>query len=201
MPEYSANFESLAGVYRLLAAFWGEELTTAQLKLLDASQAAELWQALGGMDPRTSGHSLDDLAETYCRLFIGPTGHISPIQSVWTSGELQSHVVKGVTEFASICQYTSPWQGMLPDHLANELQVMAVILEAIPSVSSATDVRDAADLARGFRNQHLRWPVPFFDQVMSRDADGFYGSLARLTSEFLADESLHNFEIKPHQHL
>jgi len=201
MPQYSTNFDSLAGTYRLLAAFWGEELTAGQLELLDAPQAGELWQSLGGIDPRTGSQSLDDLAETYCRLFIGPVGHASPIQSVWTSGELQSTVVKGVTEFASICQYTSLWQGMLPDHLANELQMMAVILEAIPLDSSATDIRDAIDLAAGFRNQHLKWSQPFFEQIMDRDPDGFYGSLAKLTAAFLADDSLHNFDIKPQHQL
>jgi TorA maturation chaperone TorD len=144
---------------------------------------------LGGSNPRQLISQLDRLTEDYCRLFVGPVGHLPPIQSVWTAGELQSSVVGQLTEFVRICRYNSPWPELLPDHLANELQLMAVILEKASLESNATNTQLACSMTDAYFRQHLTWTGRLLERVQSIDGDGFYGNLAGLTQSFLDEEA------------
>lgn len=182
MPVTDDITQSRGAVCRLLAILWAKELTTPTLQLLASPDVQDLWTTLGGTVP--SEEQLDDLAETYCRLFIGPAGHLPPIQSVWTDGELQSNVVASLQEFAACCDYESPWSGLLPDHLGNALQLMGLLLAKAGLEDQADRIEVAADLTAAFHGQHLTWAVPYTEKVAQAD-DGFYGRLAAITADFL----------------
>ena len=171
-------------VYRLLALLWAQELTRPTQQLLSSNPVRETWLSLGGTDPLPLEKRLDELSEQFCRLFIGPVGHQPPIQSVWADGELQSEVSARLNEFAACCDYESPWSDLLPDHLANELQLMGLILEKVGLEDEPERVDAAADLAASFYESHVRWAVEFTDRVATLD-DGFYGRLAGITANFL----------------
>lgn len=178
-----------AAVYRLLSQLWGEELSQRTVESLNDPDVRNMWMILGGSDPRQLASQLDHLAEDYCRLFVGPVGHLPPIQSVWTVGELQSSVVGQLTEFSRICNYNSSWPELLPDHLANELQLMAVMLQKTTMESEQTKAELANSLTTAFFNQHLAWTSRLVRQIQTNDANGFYGHLAALTQSFLDEEA------------
>lgn len=182
-------------VYRMLARLWATELTEPTVQLLASPDVSDVWQSLGGCDPELlTPDRLDDLAEDYCRLFVGPTGHLPPIQSVWADGELQSDVVTSLTEFVSVCGYESPWSGQLPDHLGNELQLMGLALAKASLETESAAIDDARQFTATLLDRHLRWALPFAAQVTRRDEDGFYGQLALVTRAFLQSEDELYFE-------
>ena len=175
-------------VYQLLALLWAQELTGYSLQLLEKGGIRESWTSLGGADPSSLAGRLDQLAEDYCRLFVGPTGHLPLIQSVWTDGELQSDVVSSLTEFAAVCGFESPWSGLLPDHLANELQIMGQILEGSALEADAAGIEASDSCAAAMFGNHLAWAMPLLNRITERDSGGFYGTLATVTQSFLESE-------------
>jgi len=189
MPTDHSQPVVKAAVYRLLAQLWGQEISYRLAESLDKPDVRKIWMTLGGGDPSQLTSQLDCLAEDYCRLFVGPVGHLPPIQSVWMAGELQSSMVGQFTEFVRICHYKSPWPGLLPDHLANELQLMAVMLEKATLEPAPANTDLARSLIEAFFNQHLTWTKRFLDRVQCVDTDGFYGNLASLTQSFLHEEA------------
>lgn len=175
-----------AGVYRLLATLWAEEVNSAS-KLLSSPQVAAEWRALGGYVP-DGETELDSLAEDFCRLFIGPQGQLPPVQSVWGSGKFQSEVVSRMTEFRAIISYKSPWPELPSDHIANQLQMLSVALQLAESAVELADRDAATDIAEAFFEQHLAWSVPYMRRILDADKSGFYGSLARVSAQFLTGE-------------
>ena len=189
MTESARQLQQRAAVYRLLADLWGRELSLTSVETLQRPQIRKIWLAAGGADPDCLSSRLTDLTEDYCRFFIGPVAHLPPLQSVWSQGELQSDVVRQLVEFSRLCDYKSKWPELLPDHLANELLLMAVLLEKATLESDPMRADLAEHLAATFLEQHLNWPQRFFERIESLDSGGFYGSLATLTRSFLDTET------------
>lgn len=190
MNETDSSITQMRGaVYRLLAMLWASELTLPSLQVLTSDPVRTLWMSCGGNDPDGLEQQLEHLAENYCRLFIGPAGHLPPIQSVWTSGELQSDVATSLGEIAECCGFESPWSDLLPDHLANELQLMSLALAKTSLESEPTSVAAAQDLTGTLFASHIQWAIPFLQQVRDRDVDGFYCHLAAITHSFITSES------------
>jgi TorA maturation chaperone TorD len=116
-------------VYRLLARLWAEE-PGELLAQLASEPLLSAWQQLGGVLPdHTSDEVRASLDEDYCRLFVGPRNHLPPIQSVWTSGELDTGVTASLREFDTVVGFDEPWDfAIIPDHLGNEMWAMGQIL-------------------------------------------------------------------------
>jgi TorA maturation chaperone TorD len=128
--------------------------------------------------------------EDYCRLFVGPTGHLPPIQSVWTSGELDTEVTASLREFDAIIGFDLPWSfAMIDDHLGNELWAMSQIL--LKSDGLPPDQLSVADdLLAAFFTGHLSWTAALIEAVVDREGDRFYGTVAAITRQFLKDEAV-----------
>lgn len=176
-------------VYELLARLWAQE-PDGVLEQISEEPLSSAWRGLGGIVPDfTSDTVRASLEEEYCRLFIGPSGHLPPIQSVWMSGELDKGVRASLNDFDSVVDFAPPWKFItMPDHLGNELWAMAQILRKSVGLSN-TDFRIADDLARQFFIGHLSWAEPLLNAAIDRERDGFYGTVASITLNFLRDES------------
>lgn len=188
-----------AFVYRLLARLWAEE-PRGLLTKLASEPLRSAWQQLGGVIPGheaqgvLSSEVLSSIDEDYCRLFVGPTGHLPPIQSVWVSGELDTEVTTSLREFDAIIGFDLPWSfAMIDDHLGNELWAMSQILLKSDEVSPDR-VSVAKDLASAFFTGHVNWADALIEAVVDREGDRFYGTVAAITRQFLKDEAA-RFEI------
>lgn len=189
MPSALSDRLERASVYQLLARLWAEEPGDL-LTELAAEPLAAAWRQIGGCVPDHSSEIVRSLLdEEYCRLFIGPKGHLPPIQSVWASGELDTGVTASLREFDSIIGFDEPWEfSIIPDHLGNELWAMSQIL--LKSSGLRTDeLAVAEDLAGQFFSGHLNWSGDFLNAVIEREGDRFYGTLSTVTQRFLNDEA------------
>jgi TorA maturation chaperone TorD len=142
-------------VYQLFARLWAEEAGQLLVQL-KTEPLATAWRLLGGS---VSEHESDDaqasLDEDYCRLFVGPKGHLPPIQSVWMNGELDTGVTASLREFDTVIGFEQPWDfSIIPDHLGNELWAMSQILRKSAGLP-AEDQTVADDLAGEFFKGHL----------------------------------------------
>jgi TorA maturation chaperone TorD len=189
MAEISDNL-ARASTYQLLARLWVQEPGNL-LEPLATEPLASAWQQLGGNIPDHASEEVRvSLDEDFCRLFIGPKDHLPPTQSVWESGELDTGVTTSIREFDMIIGFDLPWSfGVVDDHLGNELWAMGQILRKTDGLSS--DQLDIAeDLAGAFFTGHLFWGEPLFEAVVSREGGRFYGTVARITQQFLNDEAV-----------
>lgn len=177
-------------VYELLGRLWAQEPGDL-LHQLAEEPLASAWRDLGGTIPqRTDDSTRTSLDEDYCRLFIGPSGHLPPLQSVWTTGELDRGVKASLSHFESVVDFALPWNFVnMPDHLGNELWAMARILSKSANLTGA-DAEIADDLARQFFIRHLDWADPLLNAVIQREHHRFYGTVASITLQFLDDEAL-----------
>lgn len=189
MPSAFSDRPERAAVYQLLARLWAEE-PGGLLAELASEPLATVWQQLGGIVPDfTSDDVCSSLDEEYCRLFIGPKGHLPPIQSVWTSGELDTGVTASLREFDGIIGFDEPWDfSIIPDHLGNELWAMSQILLKSDGLDP-DELAVAEDLASQFFAGHLRWTDDLLNAVIEREGNKFYGTLAAITLRFLNDEA------------
>ena len=182
-----------ASVYRLLARLWMREVDLPLLQALATPPLRDTFVAAGGVLPDSLDQAtIDELAIDYCRLLIGPTGHLPPYQSVWQSGQLQSQTVTSMQTFIEITGYQPPTESnlTLPDHLALQLDLASHIAEQFQFAAQDTsDVATLADLRRTYFATHLRWPSEFLQAVASRSDTAFYKSLASLTESFLQQEA------------
>ena len=179
-----------AFVYRLLARLWAEEPRDL-LTDLASEPLGSAWQQLGGVIPDHESQEVRaTIDEDYCRLFVGPTGHLPPIQSVWTSGELDTEVTASLREFDAIIGFDLPWSfAMIDDHLGNELWAMSQIL--LKSDGLPPDQLSVADdLLAAFFTGHLSWTAALIEAVVDREGDRFYGTVAAITRQFLKDEAV-----------
>lgn len=189
MPSAMADNLDRASVYRFLARLWAEE-PGELLAELATEPLRTVWKQLGGNVPNlASDRDQSSINEDYCRLFIGPKGHLPPIQSVWTRGELDTSTTASLREFDAIVGFAGPWKfSIIPDHLGNELWAMSQIL--VKSDGLAVDDQIVAeDLARQFFTGHLNWTDNFLEAVIQREGEQFYGTLAAITRQFLKDEA------------
>ncbi len=176
--------QSLVGILKLLAELWAREVTADSVLLTNADVSRE-WQQLTGMLPGKIESMIDLLAEEFCRLFVGPKDHLVPLQSVWLTGDLQNSVVTNLSEFSALCGYRSGWPDLLPDHLANELMILATILEKGGLHTDQPDV--VREIVLSFYQRHLEWAIPFLERVVSRDQNGFYRSVATVTQSVFTE--------------
>ena len=178
-----SSAENRGAVYRLLARLWANELDQSVVELFSTTDTQQLWTELGGIDPSTV--DMEETAEDYTRLLIGPLNHVSPVQSVWASGELQSETAVSVQEFAEVCQFTSPWESLPLDHLSNTLMIMARLVE----VTAHVNVPDALQIPRVFFGRHVDWVQQVMQRLAAIDEEGFYGNAAQVTATFLKQEA------------
>ncbi len=191
MTEQS-ELQSRAAVYRLLSRLWRSEVDETLLLDLTSGDMRDAFVQAGGQLPNdTSAATIDELAFDYCQLFLGPSSHLPPYQSVWTEGQFQGAAIASMTQYIDLLN-TDQWadETML-DHLWIELDVMANLLD---QRASATDSPEAlalsTEITATFFRDHLSWPIQLCTIAAERAQTDFYRSMVEVTSEFLASEQV-----------
>ena len=193
-PPMSAD-ESAArsGVYRLLGRLWLREIDQASLRELGTPPLRDLFIQAGGILPASDDRdTVEQLAIDYCQLFVGPTAHLPPFQSVWESGQFQSGLTTSVQTFVEITAYPAESlpSGSMLDHLGIQLDVMGHILalRSLDAVDEETD-SEILELANAFLTRHLRWAGDLLKAAAGRATTEFYRSTIQLTRDFLNIET------------
>lgn len=189
MTSTVSETSSRAAIYWLLARLWAEPASRTLPELIQ-QPLASTWQKVGGWLPNDCGSRiLDELDEAYCRLFVGPTEHLPPIQSVWETGELAGSAATGISQFNEIIGDGPAWEvDLLPDHLGNLLARMSQFVAGLEAVTANDDRAAAEDLIQSFRQQHLTWVDRFLTFAIKRADCDFYRSVAEVTQQFLKSE-------------
>jgi len=194
------EWAAASGLYRLLARIWLSEVDRELLLALTGSQLKDVFQAAGGQLPagaheRPIEPIIDQLASEYCRLFIGPRGHLPPYQSFWEAGEFQAEPAVAMIRFSKQVGYPTPDSGhqVMPDHLGRQLDLMGFLLQTIDgqaaaSTTSASSVPLFRLTSQYFQN-HLAWSGPLLLAVKQQTTCKFYQSICSLTNRFLKSEA------------
>ena len=179
-----------SGLYRLLARLWLREVDTPLLERLSDGLLAEAFLAAGGVLPAVvTGETVESLAVDYCQLFLGPSRHCPPYQSVWESGQFEGEAGTSVREFAEVVRYDPEvaLPGGMVDHLGVQLDLMGHLLAG--EVEAEEGVVE--EVAAAFYSAHLTWPKPLLATAQERAQTSFYRSMLALTGAFLETESRH----------
>ena len=177
-----------SGLYRLLARLWLREADVHLLHQLGSGALGEAFLNAGGVLPAlVTGETVEDLAVDYCQLFLGPSQHFPPYQSVWQAGQFEGEASKSVREFAEVVRYdaTAAAPGGMVDHLGVQFDLMGHLLAADGDTTEAV----IDEMAAVFFAAHLMWPGTLLDAAQTRAQSEFYGSMLALTQSFLDLES------------
>ncbi len=179
-------FRTRAAVYRLLGRLWLREVDADLLASLGSSPLNASFVAAGGTlpGPGSEFDRLEVLATDYCQLFVGPSGHLPPHQSVWGSGHFQGEAT--VSMRRELEAHSLPQPDGMADHLGEQLAAMAVIIERLAAQPAAEIAQ--LDAARDFFARHLAWTDELCRQATSRAQTDFYRSLMTMTQDFLQEE-------------
>jgi len=197
-------------LYGFLAAVFRTEPTLDVLREIRKPGFKDALNA-AGVDPETlfggkpDGELLEDLAVEYARLFLGPGPHIAPYAAIYLGGEGASvwgpvtSWVKNFIEEAGF-DYKSDFHD-LPDHAAVELEFMQEITSRLAQARKDGDDDKVLELHRienEFIIAHLgKWLSEFCRKVETESRMPFYTQLARLTKNFLAEETTHAMTASP----
>jgi TorA maturation chaperone TorD len=165
----------LGTALRLFASIFVREVDERLLRQL-VGQRTELADALGadpldGLDVTAGDDVLEMLAVEYCRLFVGPHGHMPPVGSV-VLGEQRfwGPSTEALAEFYRSCDLApAPGESLLPDHISLELDCMAILAE--------TGRGDRAEILG--RDHLLRWLPILRRHVESHATLAFYPTWIR----------------------
>jgi TorA maturation chaperone TorD len=154
---------------RLFASIFEREVDEKLLGEL-AARGQEIETVLGGdplagIDPGDAA-AVEILAVEYCRLFIGPTDHLPPVESVVLGEErFWGPSTRAVAEFyRTVGLAPREDSKIMPDHISMELDCMAMLEE--------TDRRDQAS---AFAREHvLKWVPLLAKHVSERATIAFY---------------------------
>jgi TorA maturation chaperone TorD len=191
-------------IYGLLATVYRQEVTSDFLGQIRAPQFLGALSVLGveGIDDliqKPGAELLEDLAVEYSYLFLGPSKHVSPHESVhhqredgqW--GKLWGASTVEVKKFieATGLSYSDDFKG-LPDHISVEFEFMQQLTLREEQAWKDEDTDKAVacrQVEKKFIEEHLiRWIPNFCDKVMREAELPFYRSLASLTRSFIEFE-------------
>lgn len=176
--QFQSSTSQRAAVYELLGRFWLAEIDQPLLDLLRSNASFQTAIREAGVDvSELNGIEVNQtaLAEDFCQLFLGPTNHLPPYQSVWIDGQFAG---TSSVEMRAWCDIAGIETGTTEaDHLGIQLSVMARVV-----LSKRTDAE-----ARFFQ-QHLTWTDALTRLANERARTSFYASIVHLTARFLEGE-------------
>ena len=178
---------SRSAVYALLGRLFVREVDRETLAFLNESPVREQLIQFGFELPAAEGADsfLEEMGFEYCRIFLGPQGHIPPMQSVCESGLLRGPAadsMESYLEFVTIDRMPDT----LVDHFGFQLEVMGTILG---SETADEDLAVLAEISRRFFRDHLHWSRAMLERAAVIASVPFYRSLIRMAREFLTDEA------------
>ncbi len=185
----SQEAQSFSGMYRLLARLWLREADAPLLEALSRPPLGDALAEIGGCLPKDhSRKTIECLASDYCQLFVGPTGHLPPCQSVWQSDQFQAAPVQSMQRFVDLVAYDTrvlPDRVML-DHLGVQLDVMGYLWRRISeSTADQQMLENITEVAWAFFQQHLSWPWALLEQAEWQAKSPFYRTVVALSRDFL----------------
>lgn len=123
--------------------------------------------------------TVEILAVEYCRLFIGPNGHLPPVESV-VRGEGRywgTHTVAVSDFYQSHGIGLKPGENTFPDHISMELDCLAMLEES-----------DRHDQAMIFAQEHiLKWIPALIKHIGENASLAFYPAWAEGLHKLLLD--------------
>ncbi len=133
--EASRQAQAISASLRLFASLFEREVHERLLGELVARRE-ELSSVLDsdpliGLDLRDLNSAAETLAVEYCRLFIGPRGHLPPVESIVRGeGRFWGASTEKVVSFYEAAGVAPPQDSkLLPDHVAMELDCLALLQE------------------------------------------------------------------------
>lgn len=182
-----------SGTYRLLARLWLREVDGELLRELRSPRLCDSFVEAGGILPvdEDEDWTIEQLAIDYCRLFVGPTGHLPPYQSVWQEGQFQGTITASMESFVRAVHYdrNASTRGIMWDHLGVQLDVMGHILDQFVTRPPEPGRQGLlSELATAFFTRHLLWATELLEAVAERATTKFYRSTTKLTREFFDSE-------------
>ena len=194
--------EERAAVYEFLSIAFGEEVPLAFLaSLRDGAPALDgelgaFVASLADADDAALASLRTDLAAEYARIFLGMSrSPVAPYESVYTS---ETGLLMQEARDEVLAVYRSEGLDKLPswkeseDHIALELEFMAVLGDRIVTAAEAADEAEVERLLstqRNFLEDHLASWAPLMTADLRRFAQcGLYQGLASLTDGFLQVE-------------
>lgn len=215
MTEVLSNFDAMAeetrwraAIYRNLSALFadapsadalGELIAAAcSVEVEDVRRAseAEFYAYLRSL----AGRDIDELrvtvASEYAELFVGPRPPLAPLyESVYlgSPSRLFTEQTMSVKRFYERCGLAVVKDGKVPDdHLAYELELMAMLAEREAEVLESGRVAQALEaqrLQREFIVVHLGgWMGPFAARIDEAPCGDFYRACAHFADGFVAED-------------
>lgn len=171
VSERDADRERIADGYAVLAQCWRHPTG----ELVAAVEAGDLEDVVPGV----RDVSLEELRAEHARLFVGPANPpCLPYESVYRDGDDGPGQVLGPSTHDVVNWYREYGVGLdpdwsdLPDHLATELEFVAVLLD-----------RGEVEACERFLDEHPRqWFEDFAAAVRSSDPPAFYRELLETTA-------------------
>ena len=134
-----------------------------------------------------------DVAADYNQLFLGMSAHpVAPYESVYTSEEgllMQDARDEALAAYRTWDLTVPESFGLPEDHVALELELMALLADRAASALETGGGEEAERLAeaqRTFATEHLTWVDALCDDIQKRARTAFYYNVAALTKETLA---------------
>jgi TorA maturation chaperone TorD len=183
LPDRESESQRRAAVYGLTGRLWLTEVDQSFLDMLDSD--ADFKQAITEVgcdlsELTNKSTVLARLAEDFCQLFLGPSNHLPPYQSVWIDGHFAGQHSVDMRKWCEIAHVNVDPSTIEADQLGVQLTVMARIVEA--------EQRDAEE---HFFRHHLSWTRPLTQLASERASTAFYGSIAKVTAAYLESEAKH----------
>ena len=174
----------------LLGSCWMKEMTHESLSALGSDGSPELREALKKLeweipeptDSDARDGVIEELAIDYCRLLIGPKGHLSPVESVWVTDQFQSETVSAMQAFFDLLPgYQPPIS--LHDHIGVQLDYAGNLLIA----AGKSGEPEAFDPVLAFCGSRLGWIDGLLRGISSLAQTDFYRGLSTATGRWVAD--------------
>ena len=193
-PMKTLSRSELGAVAILLGEFWLRELTPARVEQLCTPQIAAALAAFDWSLPQATDVDLKESLERfqidYCQLLIGPKGHISPVESVWSADQFQSQSVDKMKSFFDLLPvYTPP--DRFHDHIGVQLDFAGHLLIAADQQTTDEFVQ-TDDLLETYVQQCIVWAKPMLKTVHQQAQTSFYRRLSTVTQQWIGF-----FESKP----
>jgi TorA maturation chaperone TorD len=168
----------LANIVELVGRLWLREISLPTLEAMSSPEFQDPFVELGGFVPnQIDNETIEELAIQYCELLVGPRGHISPVQSVWSTNQFQSESAASMNRFFDLVPGYEP-ESNLSDHIGVQLDFLSVLLHQTE--------KQANEVIALYVSQHLQWTDRFLNKVISRESSEFYQGLAIVTRQLVA---------------
>ena len=198
--ELADSAKARSDIYGLLVNVFREEPTEALIEELRGPRFSGVFSDMeADMGDAFYSASLPEVTELlileFTRLFIGPTGHISPHESVFVESDsgagglwgAKTVEVKKFIESTGL-DYEPQYKGM-PDHISVELELMQKLTEwesANWMLEEPVSAEQSISIQRMFLGNHLLcWVFELSDRIAAQAELDFYQVMAELLKQFM----------------